>query len=59
MLQYAKLMFFVVLLFVGELLSFRKISFYRTPICKQKNTPALRGRSVFFLLLFYMNILYI
>gem|GEM_PF-2604196 len=51
-------MFFVFLLFVGELLSFRKISFYRVPYI-EKNTPALRGRSVFFLLLFYMNILYI
>ncbi len=51
-------MFFVVLLFVGELLSFRKISFYRVPYI-EKNTPALRAGAFFCLLLFYMNILYI
>lgn len=52
MLQYAKLMFFVVLLFVGELVSFRKISFYLAPICKQKNTPALRAGAFFLYSLF-------
>ena len=51
-------MFFVVLLFVGELLSFRKISFYRVPYIEKKH-PCFTGQERFFLLLFYMNILYI